>query len=248
MPQANTTHVLSQLREVQVSRPSDLVVEQLMKLIGSGVLKPGELLPPERELTKRFSISRIYVREGIKTLELYGMLKPTQGKGTVVVDSGIRGLEGVLKKVLKLSRNEFRALLDTRILLETHTARLAAEREDIQGKQELLECLEEMRRENLAGRGLVNDLRLHMKIADLSGNSVVSSLVRLITPDIMMNYRDMRQDNTALSFDVHRSIVECIVAGDADHAATLMHEHLSYSKRNYEDAVDWLQSVESDAK
>lgn len=240
--------VLSFIREVQLAKPSDHVVEQLLKLITAGMLKPGDLLPPERDLTQKFGISRNYVREGIKTLELYGLLKPIQGKGTVVTDSGIRGLHGMLKMVLKLTRGDLVSLVDTRILLEMETARLAALHIDDEGREELSACLAELREQARQGSGLMSDIRLHIKIADLSRNSVMASLVRLVTPDIIIYYRDLRNDNTPGTFDVHQRIAESIMAGDADKASEYMGVHLRDSKRNFQEALERRKSVRAARK
>lgn len=234
--------VLSFIREVQVAKPSDHVVEQLLKLITNGMLKPGDLLPPERELTKKFGISRNYVREGIKTLELYGLLKPTQGRGTVVTDSGIRGLQGVMKTILKLTRSDVLSLVDTRILIETETARLAALNSDDHDKAELTALLEELRRQIKDSGGLMADIRLHIKIADISRNTVMASLVRLVTPDIIIYYRDLRNDNSPGTFDIHQQIVESIVAGDAEGASRCMNEHQLDSRRNFMEALERRRS------
>lgn len=237
--------VLSFIREVQIAKPSDHVVEQLLKLITSGMLKPGDFLPPERDLTQRFGISRNYVREGIKTLELYGLLKSTQGRGTVVTDSGIRGLQGMLKTVLKLTRGDLLSLVDTRILLEAETARLAAENIDDAGRNELKECLEEFRIqvEEEKAPGLMADIKLHIKIADMSCNTVMASLIRLVTPDIILYYRDLRNDNSPGTFGIHRRIVDCILEGDAAGASGFMKEHLLDSRRNFSQALEKRKSV-----
>lgn len=244
----NDNDVLSLIREVQVAKPSELVVEQLLKLITGGMLKPGEFLPPERELTKRFGISRNYVREGIKTLELYGVLKPMQGKGTVVTDSGIRGLQGIIKVVLKLTRSDLLALADTRLLIETETARLAARNRTAQDKKELSACLDELREHAQNGGGLMSDIRLHIMIADISRNTVMASLVRLITPDIVAYYRDLRNDNSSGSLAIHEKVVDSILAGDEEAAARHMRDHLADSRRNFTKALERRRSVRTKSK
>ena len=226
--------ILSLISEVRVSRPADLVADQLLGLITKGRLKPGSLLPPERELTKKFGISRNHVREGIKTLELYGLLKPTQGKGTEVTELGIRGLEGVLKRVLKLTRGDLLALADTRTLLETEAARLAAENAEPEGRAELELLLAELK----SSGSLADDIRLHLKIADMSRNPVLASLIRLIAPDIVTHYRDLRNDDSAGSFEIHRQIAESVAAGDSARAAGRMREHLSGARDNFRKALE----------
>lgn len=241
-------HVLSLFSEVKVSRPSDQVVDQIVKLINAGVLKPGDLLPPERDLTQRFGISRNYVREGIKTLELYGIVTSTQGRGTVINDVGMRGLEGLLTKVLKLCRSDLLSLVDTRILLETEAARLAAGNPDPAEREALKECLAEMYRAIAAGPGLESDMRLHMKIGDMSRNTVLAALIRLITPDIIRHYRTLKNDNTPGSLDMHRSVVEAVLAGDPEKAAERMRAHLLAARDSFDKAVSKRLGVRPPAR
>src|SRR5271165_5704738 len=62
------------------------VAKQLERRIAED-LKPGDLLPPERELVRMLGVSRGSVRDAIRTLELMGLLEPRQGIGTVVCNA-----------------------------------------------------------------------------------------------------------------------------------------------------------------
>ena len=58
------------------------VVEKVLELISSGAWKPGFRLPPERELSESFGVSRTVVREAVKALEARGVLESTTGDST----------------------------------------------------------------------------------------------------------------------------------------------------------------------
>src|SRR5438309_2358089 len=60
---------LPELREVRKARRYEQVAEQIQRLILRGVLKPGDRLPPERELTRKFGVARSSIRDAIRTLE-----------------------------------------------------------------------------------------------------------------------------------------------------------------------------------
>ncbi|HYA96125.1 MAG TPA: GntR family transcriptional regulator, partial [Terriglobales bacterium] len=81
------------------------VARRLEKLIAEG-LKPGDMLPPERELAETFGVSRSSVRDAIRRLELLGMVEPRQGAGTVVrelsTDAVINPLTAALVQKRKL--------------------------------------------------------------------------------------------------------------------------------------------------
>ena len=54
---------------VSVGRISEIIVEQIRLLMRQGQLKPGDRLPPERDLCERFGVSRVTVREALRTLD-----------------------------------------------------------------------------------------------------------------------------------------------------------------------------------
>src|SRR5437763_3651960 len=73
-----------EFQAVRKARRYQQVAEQVHRLISQGVLKPGDHLPPERELAAKFGVGRSSVRDAIRTLEVMGIVEPLQGHGTVV--------------------------------------------------------------------------------------------------------------------------------------------------------------------
>ena len=65
-------------------RLADVITERLEAMILEGSLKPGQRLPPERELAERFGVSRPSLREAIQKLAARGLLTSRQGGGTFV--------------------------------------------------------------------------------------------------------------------------------------------------------------------
>ncbi len=68
--------------KIRQPKLSDVIEQQLEFLILEGTLRPGEKLPPERELAKQFDVSRPSLREAIQRLEAKGLLLRRQGGGT----------------------------------------------------------------------------------------------------------------------------------------------------------------------
>ena len=118
--------MLENLQKIEVKNPVDLIISQIRDLIGSGKIKPGEKLPPERKLAEHFGVSRNHVREAIRQLQIYGIVKVLPQSGTVINGIGIVALEGLITNVLKIENSDFKSLVDTRILLEQESARSAA--------------------------------------------------------------------------------------------------------------------------
>src|SRR5260370_7577124 len=71
---------------IRKTKVYEKIAHQIQRLIRDGLLKPGDKLPPERELASMFQVSRSSLRDAIRALELMGLVEPRQGEGTVVRD------------------------------------------------------------------------------------------------------------------------------------------------------------------
>src|SRR2546430_10638856 len=110
--------VKDELEPVRKTRIYEEVASQIQRLITDGRLRPGDHLPPERELAERFGVSRTSVRDAIRVLELMGLLEPRQGEGTVVRDLSPDSLVSPLASLLVRNRTLLADLLDVRKMIE----------------------------------------------------------------------------------------------------------------------------------
>jgi len=222
--------VLDYCHEIEIQKPSDIILEQLKSLVASGVLKPGDILPSERELSIRFGVGRGHVREAIKKLEFYGILKTLPQNGTYVASLGVKSLEGIISNVLNLEKQDFKSLLETRSLLEIQAARFTALRISDDEIQVLEKAQTEFRAEVESGKsGLDYDLAFHLKIAAYCQNSVLRSLIALITPDIVKfskNLDTCSEGRFYKALEEHELILEAIRNKDENKAALAMENHL----------------------
>src|SRR3954471_1698171 len=108
--------VLHRFKEVSLEKPVDVIIRQIKELLISGQLKPGDKLPPERKLSEQFNVGRTHVREAIRKLEFYGILKTRPQSGTFVASIGITALENLIADVLKIDTPSFVSLVETRVL------------------------------------------------------------------------------------------------------------------------------------
>lgn len=234
--------LIKHFKSIEIEKPSEIIINQIRELIGSGVLKPGDKLPSERSLSERMGISRGYVREALQRLEFYGILKTLPQKGTVVSSLGVRALEGLISNVLRLEKDDFASLMETRALLETHAARLAAERRTEAEYEELERIFEEFRKRIQRGEpGLDEDLLFHLKIAELCRNSVLMSLVSLMTPDILrmsMDQRTCDDEHSLEALGEHEAVLKAIKDRDGERAADAMGLHMTKTR-----ALDKAASV-----
>jgi DNA-binding FadR family transcriptional regulator len=120
------------------------IAEQLLAEIGSGRLKPGDPLPPERELTERFGVGRSSIREALRMLESQGLIRPAGG-GALVVAEAANPLNSSLRLVFTLDdRAGLHDLFELRRVIDCEAAALAAEHVEDEHRRAL--CAELARR------------------------------------------------------------------------------------------------------
>lgn len=233
-------NVLNNFQEIRIESPVDKIIRQIKELITSGQLNPGDKLPPERKLAERLGVGRSNVRDAIKKLEFYGILKTLPQSGTIVAGMGITALEGLITDVLRIENSDFASLVETRVLMETESAKLAALRrtnQDIKDIQEALEAYEN--KVSLNQQAVEEDLMFHLKIAEASKNTVLKSLMLIITPDIINNFIKLdicKDDRPEDALSEHKIIMKHIVEQDPEKAAAAMRTHLK-------DVFEYSQSL-----
>ena len=232
--------LLNNFSEIRIESPIEKIMNQIKGLITSGQLNPGDKLPPERKLAEKLGVGRSHVREAIRKLEFYGILKTVPQCGTMVAGIGITALEGLITDVLKLENSDFASLVETRVILEKQTAYLAAERrtnEDIANIRKALDAyIEKVEDGKLA---VEEDLMFHLAIAEASKNSVLKSLMLIITPDIIHSFNKLdvcKDGNIFKALEEHKLILDHIVNGKPRLSAAAMEEHL-------QDVLDYSVSL-----
>src|SRR6202049_1446374 len=89
---------------VRTSRLYEQIVQQVQESIHKGALKPGDQLPPERELAQQFGVSRTAVREAVKALREKGLVEAYPGRGTFITDGTSHAIRQSLDRVAKVGQ------------------------------------------------------------------------------------------------------------------------------------------------
>ena len=222
--------MLDRFSEIKVETPVDKIIRQIRTLITTGELSPGDKLPPERKLSEKFGVGRSVVREAIRKLDFYGIVKTLPQSGTVIEGMGIVALEGLITDVLNMEETDFKSLVETRLLLEIESAGKAAERRTVDDIAILENALHSYEVKIAEGVSAVEeDLLFHLKIAEASGNSVLNSLMLIITPDIVKSFRMLnvcKEDRMQETLREHREILDQIKAQNQIGAQEAMRNHL----------------------
>ena len=205
------------------------IISNIRDLINLKNLEPGDKLPSERMLSEKFDVSRSSVREAIQKLEFYGLLKSIPQTGTFVANIGVIAMNGMIEDILRLEDPDFKSLVETRILLELKTARLAALRRTDKDLVELKVALEAYEEKVLNGEDAVQeDLLFHLAIAKASGNSSMNNFMLIIIPEIITNFAKYHVCDKGLAHEgikEHKAIFEAIEMGNPKLAKQKMKEH-----------------------
>ncbi len=191
-------------------------------------LKPGDLLPPERELVQMLGVSRSSVRDAIRSLELMGLLEPRQGIGTVVCNPA-SAPANPLADALIAKRKMIADLLDVRRMIEPPLARRAARhvsRGEIVDMENILVRQEAKVREGALT--IEEDSEFHYAIALASDNSAILKVVDVLM-DLLRETRERSlqvEGRQEKSLAGHHRILSALKRGDASAAEAAMRQHL----------------------
>ncbi|KSA12465.1 FadR/GntR family transcriptional regulator [Maribacter dokdonensis] len=190
------------------------IILQLRDLMNNKNLEPGDKLPSERTLSEKFGVSRSSVREAIQKLEFYGILVSKPQSGTFVAEIGQVAMNGMVNDILRLDEPDFKSLVETRILLELKTVRLAARRRTDDDLELMKNALDAYREKVENGEDAVQeDLLFHLAIAKASGNSTMNTFMLIITPEILTNFEKYHVCDKNMAFrgiQEHQDIFDAI--------------------------------------
>ncbi|MCW2120367.1 FadR/GntR family transcriptional regulator [Flavobacterium sp. 7A] len=211
--------------------PLNAIIAKIRDYINYKNLEPQDKLPSERMLSEKFEVSRSSVREAIQKLEFYGILKSIPQSGTFVADIGKIAINGIIDDILRLGKSDFKSLVETRILLELKTVRLAATRRTEEDLVNIKAALDAYADKVHTGEDAVQeDLIFHLAIARASGNSTINNMMLIITPEILTNFEKYhvcdKSGNEGLDrINDHTEVYDAIVAQDPQLAKQKMKLH-----------------------
>ena len=221
----------SPFRRVNKVSISEDIAQQILDLISSGNLAPGQRLPSERELCKNFGAARSSLREALRGLSMIGVLTARVGEGTSVAADGGKFLGKIIEWRLITEKHDIENLLEVRIALEgiaaANVARDGSEA-DITKLATLLAKMKSAVKDKKQFAAL--DLEFHVTLAKASGNSLLFDLISMIRNQLVTALDKLLLPQVRpLTYKEHAAIVEAIQRRDADRARDAMHTHLQSS-------------------
>jgi GntR family transcriptional repressor for pyruvate dehydrogenase complex len=224
-------------REIVQVRRESLSVQaagQIQQFIIRGELRPGDRLPPERELSEQLGVSRTVVREATKLLQERGLVKVLTGSGSFVSKVESSAISQSISLFMWGHGHAFHDLLEIRKMFEVEIAGLAAERATPEEVRELEAALAQMSAGADAGTAglekfVLADLLFHHILAKASKNSLLPLLLAPIN-DLLLEFS--RQASSlpgapASAIHFHDTLLQGIRARDSQHCRGVMREHLN---------------------
>lgn len=207
------------------------IIARINEMIRTGVLAPGDRLPPERQLAQSFGVSRNSLRQAFQALAERRIIESRHGDGTYLLctlDAALPG-EAILAAIGE-QRDFLRDVLEFRQLLEPQIAALAARRISPEDLDRLKVLVCDQQRAVLAGREEeAYDVEFHQLLARSVANRVIDQVLTTTqsilnqTRSTWLQSRERRQASVA----GHLRIIDALEAGDTEAAFAAMKTHLS---------------------
>lgn len=233
-------------RKTRHNRVFQDLVDQIQAAIMDGRLKPGDRLPPQRELGALFQTSRASIREAMRVLEQKGLIEIKLGVsgGAVVKAAGSEPISEVLTLLLQRQLVSPDHLAEFRVSIEGDVAALAATRAtkvDIARLEEILQraeaCLGEA--DGAPYDFIRMDIRMHIALAEISGNPVFVAVMRMVHETILGFYDRFTYRRREVLEENYRdlcSLVAAVKGGQREKARKLALSHVRRFNRHLRDA------------
>jgi GntR family transcriptional repressor for pyruvate dehydrogenase complex len=217
--------------QVRQGRISDNIVAQIKDAVYTGIYRPGDKLPSETELKRLFNVSRVPLREALRSLEEMGLIaiKPGVLGGAFVAEMGIKSVSDSLFSMMRLGKISIKDIWQFRLLIEPSICRLAAtERSDwdLQQIEEMITLREKA--VNAKKIPVVSDIDFHHAIARSTRNPLLILIMDAVGQSLFLNMKRLHLSvNDHMSINkFHRKILEGLKGRDAEKVGDLMNTHL----------------------
>jgi len=209
------------------------IIDQIRTAILAGKLKPGDILPPEKELTEQFGVSKQTLRESLRALEHMGLIDVRKGigGGAHIVEVDIEVTKQSLANFLYFKDLTIENLSELRKLIEPHAAGKAAEhisKDDLEELGKLNETARDNLNNNLLEEMSHNEINFHRVIAQNTGNPILILILDFVE-NLLEDFKKVLKPDLAFSksvLDAHDKIYEAICNKNPQKASADMYQHV----------------------
>ncbi len=217
-------------QKIERSTTGEAIRNQVLAAISAGVLKPGQRVPTERELTEMFQVSRPALREGLKALVFSGILEQRGSLGTFVAESlNDSILSASIQLVPVRGAREAIEIIEARRGIECELARLAAVRRTDDDLAAMRNCLDRLAdcEDDDPDRAIL-DFDFHSALGAAGHSGMLSSLQMSFGQKVLAVMRKAiyRPDAGKQGHREHVAIFNAVRNGQGELAARILNEHL----------------------
>jgi DNA-binding FadR family transcriptional regulator len=215
---------------------AETVADALLQLVIDGTFPPGSTLSSEAELAERFQVSRLTVREAIRSVASTNVIRVQQGRSSAI--NPVEAWSPLDPRLLKARGHASgeplrlpRRLLEARRTVEVGIAELAATRrtdENVAGLAAFLEQMRDAHRHTDVARFVQADLAFHHTLFEAADNVFLTALFEPLSRVL----RTLRHETSSVpeirehAIEWHAKILVSVTEGDADAARETMRGHL----------------------
>lgn len=235
-----------------IARPRrlpDEIAEKILRAIDSGRLRPGDRLPTEHDLSRRFGVARTVVREAVSLLKYDGVIDARRGVGAFIAVTDRRRAFRISPECFE-KRQQLRKLLQLRTSVQADAAALAAvERStsELRAMRGWLDTMaESVSADDASAEQWVDaEAGLYRAITEASGNEYFVEFVGMIDAKVMDNLRSVVVKNAMVAergdavLAEHAAVVDAIQAGEADGARDATRSHFECAAKRLADRADF---------
>lgn len=208
---------------------AEQVARNLLDLIRTGSVRPGQQLPTERELAATLQVSRPSVREAVRGLQILGVLRARQGGGLFVTSLKAAEILAPLQMLITLSADNFESLHESRVVVEGAIGRLLAQKITAATTVRLRKMVEIQK--GLTGNPVafrVSDMEFHRTLGAALDNPFLERISESLYV-LGFEYRKIAWETSgvlARSVKDHEEIVTALEAKDPERIAAAMVRHM----------------------
>jgi len=220
-------------KSVKSNKISEHITEQVRKAIFEGILKPGDKLPPEKELIKNFQVSKATLREALRSLEILGFLEIRKGVsgGAFVTEVDMKKARDSFTNFLLFKNLSLSNLSEVRLILEPYVAEKAAlviTEEDLKRLEKLNKECDYVLKNNIPIESRKNEIEYHRIIGSVSGNPILMFILDFVE-NLLIDTKEILQPGKEFSKKVlsaHKRIYKALLERDPKKAREEMIKHV----------------------
>jgi GntR family transcriptional repressor for pyruvate dehydrogenase complex len=222
---------------IRTKRVFEEICEQVRREMAAGSLRPGDKLPPERELALKLGVSRAAVREALRSLEIAGVVGLHKGArgGAFILKGDPDLVTRSIRDMFHLGRISLDNLTEARTLVMQIAMQLASERirpTTVAALERNVERLTTLPPSGKASERVAISAEFYRLISQATDNTVLQVIIEALT-DIVLQQVEQSNIEFFPNLIAHRRrLVEYIATRQVDEAKREMTEHLQRLRRH----------------